>query len=145
VIVAVLDTNALASAVLGLTKADSTPGELWRCWRTKTFHLVVSEPILAELARTLSNPYFAPRLTAAEIDTIFAALHAEARMQPLTAHVAGIAAHAQDDLILATSLSAKAPYIVTGDKPLLARSAHRGMRILTPRQFLDVLNQAPHE
>jgi putative PIN family toxin of toxin-antitoxin system len=145
VIVAVLDTNVLASAVLGLNKADSTPGELWRRWRAKVFHLVVSEPILSEQARTLKNPYFAPRLTADEVATIFAALRAEAHVQPITVHVVGAAAHAQDDLILATALSANAPYIVTGDKPLLAPGAYRGTRMLTARPFLDILDRESRE
>jgi predicted nucleic acid-binding protein len=58
VIVAVLDTNVLASSVAGIAREESTPGEILRRWRAKVFTLVVSEPILTELARTLNNPYF---------------------------------------------------------------------------------------
>jgi uncharacterized protein len=66
-------------------------------------------------------------------------------LQPLTVHVTGIATHPEDDEVVATALSAQAPYLVTGDKPLLDRDAYRGTRLLTPRQFLDVLNQQPTE
>ena len=52
-IIAVLDTNVLASGFIGEDKPDSTPGELVRRWRANTFTLVVSEHILAELADTL--------------------------------------------------------------------------------------------
>jgi len=67
VIVAVLDTNVLASGFIGEDKLDSTPGELVRRWRVKSFTLVVSEHILAELADTFTDPYFTRRLSAAAI------------------------------------------------------------------------------
>jgi len=57
VIVAVLDTNVLASGFIGEDKPDSTPGELVRRWRAKAFGLVISEHILAELAETFTDSY----------------------------------------------------------------------------------------
>lgn len=140
-IVAVLDTNVLASGFAGLARRDSTPGELVRRWHGKAFTLVVSEPILVELARVFRTPYFTRRLSAAEIEAGFARLRTESIIQPLTVHVAGIAAHAQDDVILATALSAQARHLVTGDKPLLERGAYGSTLLFSPRQFLDVLNQ----
>jgi hypothetical protein len=49
-------------------------------------------------------------------------------IQPVTEQIAGIAAHPQDDLILATTLTAQAPDLVTGDQPLLQRGAYCGTR-----------------
>lgn len=138
-IVAVLDTNVLASGIAGLARRDSTPGELLRRWRAGGYLLVVSEPILQELARTLRNPYFANRLSLSEIEGAVVELRADGLLQSLTTHVSGVAAHPQDDQILATALSAQAPYLVTGDKPLQARGHYRGTRLLSPRQFLAVL------
>ena len=66
-------------------------------------------------------------------------LRADALLQSLTTHVAGEATHAQDDQILATALSAQAPYLVTGDKPLLVRGHYQWTRLLSPREFLSVL------
>ena len=37
---------------------------------------------------------------------------------PITAHVQGVATHAEDDLVLATAESAQADYLITGDKKL---------------------------
>jgi predicted nucleic acid-binding protein len=56
VIVAVLDTNVLASGILGIARWQSTPGELLRRWQQGAFKHVVSEAILTELVRTLANP-----------------------------------------------------------------------------------------
>ena len=66
-IVAVLDTNVLASGFVGEDKPESSPGELIRRWRTGSFILVVSEHILTELASTFTDPYFTRRLSAPAI------------------------------------------------------------------------------
>jgi putative PIN family toxin of toxin-antitoxin system len=139
VIVAVLDTNVLASGVAGAARPESTPGELIRRWRAKQFTLVISEPILEELVRTLANPYFQRRLSPAEIEETLARFATHASLQPITEQVSGVATHPQDDVILATARSAQAPYLVTGDKPLLARGTYHGTRLLAPRQFLALL------
>jgi putative PIN family toxin of toxin-antitoxin system len=144
VIVAVLDTNVLASGFIGEDKPDSTPGELVRRWRFKAFALVVSEHILAELADTFTDPYFARRLSPEAIAAAFDSLRLDAVIQSITVAVDGVASHADDDAVLATALSAGAPYVVTGDQPLLARVSYGGTQLLSPRAFLAVLeNEAP--
>ena len=45
-----------------------------------------------------------------------------------------------DDVVLATALAGKADVIVTGDDDLPALKAFRGIRILSPRRFLEVLD-----
>jgi putative PIN family toxin of toxin-antitoxin system len=141
VIVAVLDTNVLASGFIGEAKPDSTPGELVRRWRAKAFTLVVSEHILAELTDTFSNPYFIRRLSASAIADALDSLRIDALIQPITVNIAGVASHAEDDVVLATALSAGAPYLVTGDRRLLERGTHRGTHLLSPREFLAQLAQ----
>jgi predicted nucleic acid-binding protein len=44
-----------------------------------------------------------------------------------------------DHVIVATAVKAEAHFIVTGDRHLLALGVHRGIQIVTPRQFLDLL------
>lgn len=139
-IVAVLDTNVLASGVAGIARPESIPGELLRRWRDNAYKLVLSEPILEELDRTLTNPYFRGRLSLVESTQALAQLHAPPLIQPITVQVVGVAAHPEDDAILATAISAGAGYLVTGDKPFLELVAYRGVRLLSPRQFLHILN-----
>ena len=91
--------------------------------------------------RTFTNPYFNSRLSPADIGAALARFQTEAVMQPVTEQVAGVATHPQDDVILATALSAQALYLVTGDKPLLERGAYEGIQLLSPRQFLELLDQ----
>ncbi len=68
-----------------------------------------------------------------------ARLRTEASLQPLTVRVSGSATHPQDDLILATALSGRANYLVTGDHGLLSVGAFQAVRIVTPREFLAYL------
>ncbi|MFT4038164.1 MAG: putative toxin-antitoxin system toxin component, PIN family [Thermomicrobiales bacterium] len=137
---AVLDTNVLVSGLIGADKPSSTPGELIRRWRDGSYQLVVSEHLLGELAVTLTDPWFASRLSAETIAETLDTLQADAVMQAVTVSVSGVASHPEDDVVIATALSARSLYLVTGDKQLLVRTAYRGTSFITPRQFLEVLD-----
>ena len=58
--------------------------------------------------------------------------------QPLPARVCR---DKNDDVVLATALAGKADVIVTGDDDLLVLKTFRGIRILSPRQFLELLDR----
>lgn len=137
---AVLDTNALASGILGILIERSVLGHILRRWRAGAFLLIVSQPILVESERTLRKPYFQRRLTEQQITAVLDLLRTEAMLQPITATASGAATHPEDDVILATAASARADYLVTGDGQLQRLGAHQGVTILSPRAFLDVLN-----
>ncbi len=46
-----------------------------------------------------------------------------------------------DDKFLGCALAANATYIVTGDKDLLVLDPWRGIRVVTPRMFLNLLRE----
>ncbi len=133
-IIAVLDTNVLASGFVGEDKPESTPGELIRRWRSGSFILVTSEHILTELAGTFTDPYFIQRLPAVTNADALDSLRIDAFVQPVTEIVSGVASHAEDDVVLATALSAGAEYLVTGDKELRQLGACGGTQLLLPRR-----------
>ena len=136
---AVLDTNVRVSGIVGIPRAASTPGELLRPWHAGAYVLVVSEPILSELARTLADPYVTARLRPFEVEAALAGLRARAVFQPITVPVDGVATRPKDDLVLAAAVNAGTAYLVTGNRPLHAIGHYEGITILSPRQFLDVL------
>ena len=47
-----------------------------------------------------------------------------------------------DDEVLATAVAAQAEIILTGDNDLLALKAYQGIKILSPRQFVEWMDQA---
>ncbi len=132
------DTNLLASGIVGFRRRESTPGELLRRWRGGEYELVTSEPILAELLRTLALPYFALRINPLDVAELLPLLTQAA--VPITVTVTGVATHPEDDLVLATAVSAHAGYLVTGDQPFRRRvRSYQDVRLLSPREFLTVL------
>ncbi len=52
-----------------------------------------------------------------------------------------MATHPEDDLVLATAVSAAADYLVTGDKQLQRLGGYHGVAIVSPRDFLALLQQ----
>jgi predicted nucleic acid-binding protein len=44
-----------------------------------------------------------------------------------------------DDQVIACAVAAGADYLVTGDDDMLVLAEHQGIRIITPREFLDIL------
>ena len=57
----------------------------------------------------------------------------------LTREVHGVATHPEDDLILAGAWSAEAEYLVTGDAQLQKLGTFEGVKIISPRDFLWLL------
>ncbi len=47
----------------------------------------------------------------------------------------------KDDKFLACGFEAKADYIITGDNDLLVLKKYEGIKIVTPREFLKILNE----
>src|SRR5207248_6610231 len=113
---ATLDTNVLAPGII--TSPQTVNGQVIQAWRDNKYSLVLSEAILTELSRTLSQPYFSARLTAAQIEATLNLFHSEATIVPRLVSVSGVATHSEDDLILATALSGRVDYLVNRDEKL---------------------------
>ena len=136
---ATLDTNVLAS---GAIATSGTIARLIDAAFSGRFLLIASEPIITELKRTLTRPYFVARLPPHwTIEGYVASLETVGQIIPITAPVHGIATHPEDDLVLATAVSGDADYLVTGDKGLLGVGSYEGVTIVTPGAFLEVLGQ----
>jgi putative PIN family toxin of toxin-antitoxin system len=134
-----LDTNVLASGIVGIQRPDSAPGALVRLWRAGELSLVTSEPTLTELANTLAEPYFRRQITSEQVTRVLELLRETAMLAPSTATIRGAASHPEDEMVLATAVSGAAQYLVTGDAQLQRLGAFRGVVILSPRAFLNLL------
>jgi putative PIN family toxin of toxin-antitoxin system len=136
VIAVVLDTNILASGAIARV---GTLSKIIDDWRAGIFTVIVSFPILDELERTLRKPYFADRLSTAQKEGFLLLLERQAELAGLTTEVHGVATHPEDDLIVSTAVSAKADYLVTGDRKLQSLRTFAGVTIVSPRDFFDRL------
>lgn len=91
------------------------------------------------MRRTFSKPYVSSRRSHAQIAAALELVAAEATVVVPTVVVAGMATHPEVDLVLAVAVSARADYRVTGDRQLRRLSTYGGVRILSPREFLHLL------
>jgi len=135
---AVLDANVLAPAFANPT---ATAGHLIALWQAGGFELVVSEHVIAEVRRTYADPYYARRVSPQQVEAAVALLRAEAIVTSLNIPVTGIATHPEDDLVLATGLSAGADSLGTRDRQLLKLGTYGGMRIVGPGELLAILER----
>ncbi|MDP9474043.1 MAG: putative toxin-antitoxin system toxin component, PIN family [Chloroflexota bacterium] len=138
----VLDASALVS---GFPASAGTLAEIVDRWRVGGFHLVVSQHLIEEVGRDWTKPYWQARFTLAQVERALALLQLEAEVVPVTAQVTGVATHPEDDLVLASAVSASADYLVTGDKQLQRLGRYEGVMILSPRDFLALLQEPEDE
>ena len=124
----VLDTNVLLSAVLvpGTCRELLKGQALLHDWFT-------SSELVAELAEKLAGKLdLAPERT-----PFFLVYQRRVRLVSPLPLPARVCRDPDDDLVLATALAAQADVIITGDKDLLTLKTHGGVRIRSPRQFMD--------
>lgn len=142
---AVADANVLASGFVRVN-LNAAPVLLLDAWQRRLFTLATSEHILTELVHTFEDPYFQRRMTPEQMAGDLALLRRQALLTPITVEVRGIATHPEDDLVLATAVSAPADYLITGDGPLNRRVPEfRGVRLISPRDFLALLQRRGNE
>lgn len=133
---AVFDTNVLASGAIAVTGPIAS---LIDAWRRREVQVVVSSHILGELDRTLGNAYFATRLDADRRDAFLALVRTTTAIIAITAPTPNVASTQDDNLVLATAESAGVPYLITGDAELLRFGEYKGIAILSPRHFHELL------
>jgi putative PIN family toxin of toxin-antitoxin system len=142
VITAVLDTNVLVSGLVGQRRRPaSPPAAIVAAWRSGEFELITSSDIISEVERTLQKPYFSQRITTEQRQRLLTLLRRRSRIVRLTEHVSGVASHPADDLVLSAAVSGGSDYLVTGDGPLQDLGSIQDVRIVSPRDFWNVIQR----
>jgi putative PIN family toxin of toxin-antitoxin system len=132
----VLDVNVLVS---GFVARSGTLGAILAAWTGGQFELVTSEHILAGCHRAWTKPYFHSRYTDNEIHATLALLQTDAMLVTPVSTVRDVTDDLEDDLVLATAVAGDAAYLVTGDNGLLAVEGFWNVSIVSPREFLVLL------
>ena len=133
-----LDTNVLVSALIS---PGGAPDTLYQAWRDGRFTLVSSEEQLDEFRRVSRYPRLRPFFARSAAGTMLNEIRQLAR---IGTHLPKVSASsdAADNLILAAAQAEHADYLVTGDKTdLLALCRHKGTRIVSVAQMIEVLEQ----
>ena len=138
VVRAVLDANVFVSAAI---RPDGPPGRIVeQLLRIDAFTLVLSDAIVDETLRALAYPKVR-RCVRRGLDP---ALWMEdlVVLADFVVDVAPVPAVSQDpddDKYLSAAIAGRAAFVVTGDPHLLTVGEYEGVRIITPRAFLDLL------
>ena len=126
---ALFDTNVILAAFL----AEGICEKLLARARKRHCDLITCPFILQEFDRILAKKFSA---TGQERASARAVLDEAVRdsVRP-AADPERVCRDRDDDAVLAYAVEGAADYLVTGDKDLLALRRHRGVRIITPREF----------
>ena len=131
-----MDTNVLVS---GLVFAGGAPRLVLDAWLEDQFILVTSLYLVEELAHVLSYPRIAQRLRLSDskLAVILEALLSKAEVTPGQLQLPGITRDPKDDPVVACASEGQASFIVSGDRDLLELAEYEGIRVVTPRQFVE--------
>ena len=136
----VLDTNQIVSMAI---RPGGLQDRILAAWRDRRFLLVSSPHLLREVHRVLTYPKLRAliRLSPEEEEALLRLLVEDAEITPGTLEVQVVTADPADDYVLACAIEGHAEYIVSGDKHLLSLREHAGIPIITPREFLRILQR----
>lgn len=125
----VLDTNVLASGVFW----GGSPFKILERWAANKFQVFVTPEMLKEYQETLEELDPTPNDQTARLWFAFVVKNANLVLPKMAVK---ICRDPDDDKILDCALSARAKYIVTGDKDLLSLGWFQSIEIVTPAAFL---------
>ncbi len=136
---AVLDTNVVVSAAI---KSGGKPDQIIRQAAT-VFEWLTSEYILAEIANVLTRSHiqqkYRAQVSKSNRARFLASVRAAAEVVRVKTEVEVLMDDPKDNAILACGKDGGANYIVTGDRYLLGLGIYEGIKIVTPDQFLQIL------
>lgn len=134
---AVLDANVYVSAYV---RPEGPPGQIVeRFLRDGAFEVVLSAQIADEVLQALAYPKVleSARTTVAP-DLWFEDIVMLAELVT-DHHIGPVSKDPDDDKYIAAALEGRASFVVSGDPHLLDIKEHEGVRIVSPRAFLDLL------
>jgi putative PIN family toxin of toxin-antitoxin system len=142
--VVLLDTNIWVSAFIN---PYGFPARLKDAWIAGQFDVVVSIPLLEEIADVLTRPRIQVKygLSTAEIEQ-FLYLLQERAIHATPMGELHLCRDPDDDLILETAVLGGAEYAVSrdddlkGDNDLVAQMRSRGVKVLSVQHFLERLD-----
>jgi uncharacterized protein len=132
---AILDTNVLISGVFW----KGPPFEILKAWQEQRIRLAVPPPILDEYRRVLDE--MMKRRSLLVLTSILRIIEFHSEVVEPVSFSKPVCSDPDDDKFLEAALAAHAGYVVSGDAALLKVKQYRGIAIIRPTQFLDLLSR----
>jgi len=134
----VIDANVYVSAYI---RPEGAPGQIIeRFLRDAAFEIVLSAEIVEEVLQALAYPKVRKLVrTKIEPELWFEDIVVLAQLVPGEYRMSGVSDDPDDDKYIAAAVEGRAVLVVSGDPDLIEVGEYEGVRIITPRVFLDLL------
>ena len=127
----VVDTNVFVSSFFG-----GNPWKIVNLWKSGQLTLCLSKPIIDEYVEVLQRLGLKDERELSELLDLFAhGFHITFSAKTPELHI--VEKDPDDDKFIECAVALKAECVISGDKGLLEIGDYMGIRIVTPRQFLD--------
>lgn len=135
----VVDTNVLVSGLFGIKNSPSSL--VLSSIRTQKVILVTSPLILEEIGEVINRERIVKltRMSPEERAAFLEELIERSDVTEGRQLSKLVGRDIKDDKFLACTFEAKAEFLITGDDDLLVLKVYEGTRIVTPREFLEIL------
>jgi putative PIN family toxin of toxin-antitoxin system len=127
---AVYDTNVIVSAAIS---EEGIPWWTLQLALSGEVHLFVSPPLLEEYRRVIAKPHLRAY---PNIQQTFETLERRAELI-IPAFTLNMTLDPSDNRVVECAVEAKAYYIVTGNKRHFPFSTYEGIKVVSPREFLE--------
>ena len=128
----VLDTNIFISAIL----YGGNPRQIMNLAISETIEVYISPNLLDELRRTLIEKF---SLSSIEVDKILSEIKDFSEIATPQLQLQVIKNDPSDNRVLECAVAAKVRFIISGDKHLLNLGNFRGIKIVSPAEFLRLI------
>ena len=127
----VLDTNVFVSSFFG-----GNPRKIVDLWKSGQLTLCLSKPIIDEYVAVLQRLGLKNERELSELLNLFAhGFHITFSAKTPELHL--VEEDPDDDKFIECAVALKADFIISGDKSLIAIQDYMGIRIVTPKEFVD--------
>lgn len=141
----VIDTNVWISSLLN---PAGRPARLRKAFEEGGLQLIVSEPVIEELAEVLSRPWLKEKYGVAEddIEELLTLIEDRAEYALLSGDV-NVCSDKDDDHVIETAIKGQAKYLVTGDgdikldKEVSSFLAKHGVSVISIADFLNLIEK----
>ena len=136
----VLDTNVFIS---GIKSKKTPPGQILDVWRAQKFVLVTSPQLLIEIQEVLLRPIILQLLhkTPSDVTAFIQTLYQKSYVTEGNLELTLLSVDPDDNIILACAEEGMATHVVTGNKKHFPFMDYKGIKIVSPREFLSELEK----
>lgn len=137
---AVLDTNVFVS---GIKSQTTPPGKIIDAWVAQQFVLVTSRHLLAEIQEVLLRPHILQLLkkNPGEVSRFVHTLTQKTYVTEGKLELDVLKDDPDDNMVLACAEEGIATHLVTGNTKDFPSNEYKGIKIVNPREFIDLLEE----